>query len=213
MPDFPDRNIDGATGLFSSQISNIGAEYIDFDPLGWWSQGIDGIQEAWSKTVDLITGDEEEPTLTLPELEPEDEDDDCEKLVIAVRQLTHQVARQNSILKVALPAIGGAVGGVSASINRNTQAIVERFPHRDFTKAAIIDFQHHIRDGFDAVAQTIALATEARTGKKIPAVDLPELRHTDPKLDRALDSKHKAVLWEETKQPPKPKEGGGNGRP
>lgn len=213
MPDFPDRNIDGATGLFSSQISNIGAEYIDFDPLGWWSQGIDGIQEAWSKTIDFITGDEEAPNTELPPVEPEDEDDDCEKLVIAVNKLTHRVAQQNQILKVALPAIGGAVGAVSASINRNTQALVERFPHRDFTKAALIDLQHHIRDGFDAVAQTIALATEARTGKKIPAVDLPELRHTDPKLDRALDSKHKAILWEEVKAQPKGKDDFNNGRP
>lgn len=212
MPDFPDRGIDGASGLFSEQVSNIGADYIDFDPLEWWSEGIDSVQEAWSKTIDFITGDEEEPTLILPPTEPEDEDDDCEKLVLAVNKLTHQIARQNQILKVGLPAIAGAVAAVSRSNNRITQTLIERFPHRDFTKGAFIDLQHHIRDGFDAVGQILAQGTEARTGKKIAGADLPELKHTDPKLDRALDSKHRELLWKEVPQKAKEKENN-NGRP
>lgn len=212
MPDFPDRNVDGATGLFSEQAGkNLNGEFLDYDWTGI-SQSITVLQNAWADVQGFVSGKTPVPAVELPELVPEDEDDDCEKLVIAVREITHTLARTNTILISGFAALNLAQAAQVVSQSRIQQSVMTRLPHKDFQKGAAIDLQHHIRDGFDAVAQVLAQGTEARTGKKIVGADLPELKYTDPKLDKIEYGKAPDVIVKpEVKAP---KEGDfNNGRP
>lgn len=212
MPEFPDRNVDGATGLFSEQAGkNLSGDYVDHEWTGVYA-GIQVLEDAWKDITDFFKIPAKVPRVELPPTEPEDEDDDCEKLVIAVNKLTVTLERQTTAQTTAAVSHNLGLAAIAVALGRLNATLIERLPHKDFQKGAVVDLQHHIRDGFDAVCQVIAQSTEAKTGKKIVGADLEELKYTDPKLDKSPAGKAPEVLIKpEVKAP---KEGDfNNGRP
>jgi hypothetical protein len=213
MPDFPDRNIDGATGLFSEQAgSKLNGDYVDHEWTGVYA-GIQTLEDAWADIVNFFKLPAKVPRVPLPPIVPEDEDDDCEKLVIAVNKLTVTLERQTTAQTAAAASHNLGLAAIAIGLARIQQTLIERLSHKDFQKGAIIDLQHHLRDGFDAVCQLIAQATEARTGKKIAGADLEELQYTDPKLDKSPRGKTPETLIRAILKPGTDEKGGGNGRP
>lgn len=212
MPDFPDRNVDGATGLFSKQAGkDLAGEFLDYEWTGI-PQSVKVMQDAWQDIENFFKTPAKVPRVELPPVEPEDEEDDCEKLVIAVNKLIHTQERQTTAITAAAASRNLGLAAIALGLARIQQTIVTRLPHKDFQKGAVIDLQHHIRDGADAISQVIAQGIEATTGKKIVGADLPELQYTDPKLDKIEFGKAPdAILKPEVKAP---KEGDfNNGRP
>lgn len=212
MPDFPDRGIDGATGLFSKQAgSKLNGDYVDHEWTGVYA-GVQTLEDAWADIVNFFKVPAKVPRVPLPPVEPEDPDDDCEKLVIAVNKLTVTQERQTTAHTTAAVSHNLGLAAIAVQLGRINATLIERLPHKDFQKGVGIDLQHHIRDGFDAVCQVLAQSTEAKTGKKIAGADLEELQYTDPKLDKSPAGKAPDILIKpEVKAP---KEGDfNNGRP
>lgn len=198
--------VNGGGSLFSDQVTHT-SDYLDFNPIGIWSDAIDAAQAGWSTVIDFLTGDEDEVAgTTPPEPELPEDPETCDRMLEAQQNMALELKRFNKNFGLFCKLHIGTQSEVQASLNMICVLLMEKFPHRKFQMSSAIDLQHHIRDGMDALAIRMAQVQEAANGVKVAEIDLPELKHTDPKKDEPIKGKSKRFMWRDDAV--KPEEGG-----
>ncbi len=192
--EFP-KGGDGGEGLFSSQM--------DYNPPVYQAAFIPQIAGIAVKAIEwlpivleILDATREVPPPPVPASAPPNEEHGCPELVRAIEGLTIEIAHGNEIHRVGYRSLVVTLAAISGNAANIQATMLNKFPSRQFQVGAAIDTQHHIRDGFDAIAQRMAQWIKIETDVSVGDVDLPELKYTDPALDADVEQTGVSIIDE-----------------
>lgn len=189
--------VNAGGSLFSDNLTGLTGDFWDLSLADSVEAVVGGLEAGKDKVLEWLTGTRTVPPPTTKPPELPNDPETCDKMLEAQQNIAIELALLNKNLPYFTKIHCLALLEISAAINQANALTNEKFPHREFWVAAMVDLQHHMRDGFDNITIRLAQIQEATNGVKVAGTDLPELKHTDPKKDKEVKSVVKRLLWKQ----------------